>query len=457
MMFRRNRTAAYRQPVPTTQTFTDAQLSGAFFGYFDTTTTAGRRLWDSASSAMHLQITGTDATMAANAGATAFQVSVDGGAWTTPTISANVLPLFSGLSDTTHSVQIAPNNTFPAGNWTPTTGVLISVKGLTPTAVATATQQWHVLNGSSPIISTHAQGAAPGGNYLPALGVTVSTTGFGTSGGSSQFRAKHSGVYVFTAVPEIWYSIDGGTWTKQTLTRPLIGAVNRRSWQKLNITASPSAYQSVIVSDSPSASKEGQTLGVMVGGTGADIQAPSASKTYVTLFGASQVEGVGATIGSVDIHRLQVLFPGLAGNQHGLAGATITLLNSSFATIMGFVPAGKRQTAILSIGINSADDASFQGDYQTLIGTVLAAGYTKVICRGLVQVSSNASKNAKIQAAVAAVGNPAVTYADVSTWTAATTDTGSPVIVMPDGSHPNDLGYDRLAQLVLRDHLTLLP
>lgn len=455
----RRRLASYRTPVPTTQTFTDAQVAGGLFGYFDTTTTAGRRLWDSHNSALHLQITGTSATMAATAGATAFQVSVDGGAWTTPTISGGVLPLFSGLSDTTHSVQVLPNNTFPTGNWTPTTGALISVTGLTPTAVPTAAVQWHTLDTLSPVLTTHAQGAAPGGNYLPALGVTTASTGFGVSGASVHFRAKSTGIYVFTAAPEIWYSADGGTWTKQTLTKPIIGSVPRRCWQMLSVTPNAAALQSLVVSDSPgSAAKEPPTLGVMVSGVGAQIAAPSTSKTIVTLFGASQVEGVGATVGSVDIHRAQVPFSALAGVQYGLAGATIVLLNSSFTTIMSAVPVSKRQTAILSVGINSADDASFQGDYQTLIGTVLAAGYSKVVCRGLIQAgASNASKNAKIQAAVTAVSNPAVVYADVSTWAAATTDTGAPVIVMPDGAHPNDLGYDRMTTLIVRDHSALLP
>lgn len=454
----RGRIAGYRTPVPTTQTFTDTQVSGAFFGYFDTTTTAGRRLWDSHNSALHLQITGTDASMSAFAGATAYQVSVDGGAWSTPTISGNVLPLFSGLSDATHSVQVIPNNTFPAGNYTPTTGALISVTGIAPAAVATAAAQWHTVDASSPVVATHAQAAAPGGNYLPAHQVTTASAGYGVSGGSVHLRAQSTGVYVFTAVPELWYLFDGGTWTKQTLTKPGIGATARRCWQKLTATPNASALQSIVVSDSPaSAAKEPPTLGVMVSGSGAQIAAPSVSKTIVTLLGASQVEGVGATIGSVDVHRMQASIPTLAGVQYGLAGATINLLTSSFATLMASVPVAKRQTALLSIGVNSADDASFQGDYQTLIGTVLAAGYSKVVCRGLLLTGSTASKNAKIQAAVTAVGNPAVVFADVSTWTAATTDLGGLSVWMPDGAHPNDTGYDRMAQLVVRDHSALLP
>ena len=445
---------------PVTLTFTDTQVSGGYFGYFDLVTTAGRRLWEPHNSGLALMVTGTDASMNAAGGAAAFQVSIDGGAWAAPTLAAGKFQLFAGLSDTKHIVLVCSNNTFPPSNNTSTSGALISVTGANPQAAPAAAVQWHLRDPSSPIIYTHADAPTIGGNYVPTLGTTTAqaSVGFGFVGGSQHFMAKGDAVYVFTACPSIFYSVNGGAWTKQNTVRPIAGTTNRRSWQKINTPLDPNTLQSIVITDSPAAPSNTAlpTIGVMVTGQGAQIAAPSA-KTYVAMFGASQVEGVGASVGSVDVHRLQVPFQNIAAANYGQSGATIVAGNTAFPNIMANIPSGKRQTIILSIGINSADDASFQGDYQTLINTVLAAGYSKVICRGLLQTASNVSKNAKIAAAVAAVADARVVFADVSTWTAATTDTGAPVVVMPDGSHPNDLGYDRMATLVVRDHSALLP
>lgn len=452
----RKRVADYRPPAPTTITATDSAVSAGFFGYFDTVTSAGRRNWEPQSGVLHLAIKGTDATMVCT-GTTPFKVSVDGGAFSAPTASGGVIALFSGLSDVVHTVQVAPNNTFPSGNNTPSTGALISATGVTPSIAASSVVTWHTKDPSFPGVETHAESSTMGGNYVPTHKRPTATANWNISSGSVHFRAKATDIYVHTASPEIWYCVDAGAWTKVALTAISTGAGPQQVWQKLPITGSLSTYQELIVSDSPTVSNQRGVMGVMLTGTGAALAAPAASKTIVALFGASQVQGVGATMGSADIHRDQALISNLAAQQHGWAGKTIADANTGWATFVANIPAAKRQTILLSIGVNSINDASFQPDYSTLIANCLAAGFTKVVCRGLVQAGvDNSGKNTKISAAVTAAADARVVYADVSTWTASTTGTAG-TIHMPDGSHPNDAGYQTMADWTLRDHSALLP
>ena len=451
---------------PVTLTFTDTQASFGYMGFFDTTSVAGRRIYDRPSAPAITAgvwfgvIKGSSATMTAAAGDTSpYLVSVDGGAETTPTLSAGRITLFSGLADTQHTVSIRSDNS-EAGQSVPTTGELFGVTGSAPAISAVGVQRF-IKDPTFPGLETFAQNAAKGGNWLPAYPRAITNPGGGVSGGSIHMRVKAADVWVFCALTEVWTSVDSGAYTKNTLvansTTP--GGV-ACSWKKIAaLSGDVSAEREIIIVASATSSYNlsGQIEGVMVTGAGASIAAPSTSKTVVTMCGASQVEGAGATIGSVDIHRLQVPIPTLASAQIGAGGATIAAINTALSSWAPKLKAANRQTILLSVGINSADDAAFQTDYQSLISTCLAQGFTKVICRGLLQTVSNTSKNAKIAAAVVAAADARVIFADVSTWTAATTDTGSPVVVMPDGSHPNDLGYDRMATLVVRDHSALLP
>lgn len=89
---------------------------------------------------------------------------------------------------------------------------------------------------------------------------------------------------------------------------------------------------------------------------------------------------------------------------------------------------------------------TYQANYQILIGKALAAGFQRVICRGLgFPVSTFAAKNAAIAAAVAAVADPRVVYASVDTWTDAALNS----------VHPDRAGYVIMADYWVRDHAAL--
>ncbi len=443
---------------PYTQTFTDTNLSSAFFGYFDTTTTAGRKVWQTSDSSFIVRVRGSSCTMACASGdSSPWHVSVDHGADTVPTFTSGSITLFSGLSDDWHVVQVWPDNSTSGSTYTPTTGTLLSVTGLSPQAEALGTG-YFVKNPSFAGVATFAETTTPGGNFLPTYPRPTCNAGWGVSGGSVHFKAKFTDIYVHTTSPEVWYSVDGGTWTRETLgASPTNNSGKARAWRKINsLTGSLSTFKELIISDSPVLTTDLPIMGVLLTGEGNDLAAPTATKTVMHAFGASQTYGFSATEGSIDVNRLQVTIPSLAAGQHGNSGGTIAQANAAFSAWVAKIPASLRQHVQLSIGINSTNDANFQTDYLTLINNFLSAGFTKVICRGLVQVTDNTSKNAKIEAAVAAAANPAVVYASVSTWTASTNGANGS-IEMPDGTHPNDAGYITMAELALRDHVSILP
>ncbi len=443
---------------PYTQAYTDTELSSALFGYFDTTTTVGRRVWQTADAALFVRVHGTDCTLTCASGdSSPWNVSVDGGADTTPTFSSGSIVLFSGLSDDWHTVHVRPDNSTIGSTYTPTTGTLLSITGAAPQAEAVGTGYW-TKDPAFAGVTTFAEVATYGGNFTPTHPRPTANAGWGVSAGSVAFKAKFTDIYVHTSSPEVWYSVDSGPWTKQLIgTSPTTPSGKARAWKKVTgISGSLSSFKEIVISDSPVLTTDLPIMGVLLTGTGNALAAPTVSKTVMHAFGASQTYGFAATMGSIDVNRLQETMPSLAAGQHGNSGGTIAQANAAFSAWVAKIPVALRQHVQMSIGINSADDGSFQGDYQTLINNFLSAGFTKIICRGLVQITSNTSKNAKILAAVTAVANPAVVYADVSTW-AASTNGAVNTIHMPDGTHPNDAGYVTMAIFALRDHSSLIP
>jgi len=445
---------------PYALTFTDTDLGAGFFGYFDVATTAGRRVWQTADAAFFVRARGTSCVLSCESGdVSPWNVSVDGGADTTPVFSSGAITLFTGLSDDWHTVHVRPDNSTIGSTYTPTTGTLLSVTGGAPTAEVVGSGYW-LKDPAFAGVQTFAEVATYGGNFLPTYPRPTANGGWGVSNGSVAFKAKFTDLYAFTNAPEVWYSVDGGEWTRVTLgPGPTNPAGRARAWRKLTgITGSLSTFKEIILSDSPVTASDLPVMGLLLTGTGAALEAPTVAKTAVHQMGASQTYGASATMGSVDIQRIQVGIPSLAAGQHGNSGGTIAQANAAFAAWVAKIPVPLRQHALLSIGINSADDGSFQADYQTLINNFLSAGFTKVICRGLIQAGvDNTSKNTKTAAAVTAIGNPVVVFASVSAWVASTTGIPAGSITMPDGTHPNDAGYVTMALDVIRDHLSLLP
>lgn len=380
---------------------------------------------------------------------------VDGGAEFTPTTSGGIITIYTGLSDATHLVQIRPDNSTNFGN-TSTLTTVLTVQGVAP-AIVSAGVRYNVIDPSFPGISTYCT-VATAGNLLPTFGTTMSGgtgTNWGPANGSLHFRAKGTGIWVFTNEVEVWYSVAGSAMTKVTLSATaLVNGTNCSEWKQITGLTLTGSYQEIIINGSSLGANSPVIQEVLIAGSGASIIASAFTKINVCMFGASQVQGAGATIGATDMYQVQPLITGIAVGGSGQSGSTVAQAVTSMPLWAPQYP--NKHTIQLSIGFNSADDANFQGDYTNLINACLTAGWTRVICRGTMTVtqSVNLGKNSKVQAAVTALGNSNVVYADVSTWTGSTD--GSTGVWMPDGVHPNAVGYTTQAGYVARDHSTLL-
>jgi hypothetical protein len=448
-------------------TFTDTQIASGFSGYFDKITNTNQRGWMTNGAAWIGYVTGSSCLMntSAQGDTSPFRIRIDGGAETTPVWASNQGTLFSGLADIPHLVVIRPDNSTNFGN-TSTTAAVLSVTGSNP-AVSSVGVQYNLNDPAFPGLHTFCNLAFSFGNLTPTYTRTNpggSGQAWGPNGGSVHFRGRGTGVWVFTYDAECWYSVNGAAMQKASLAASTqVAGTNCLEWkQVVGLTLNPASYQEVILNGSSLGSISPTIQSVLVAGSTASILASSNTKVNVCFFGASQVQGPGASLGATDMYQAMPLFPTMAVGGSGQSGYNITQATTAMPAFGTSYP--NKHTMLLSIGINSADDANFQGDYINLIQACLTAGWTKVICRGLVQASVGAGalsptfndgKNTKIQNAVASFSSSAVVYATVAGWVASTD--GSVGIHMPDGSHPNIAGYATMATYILRDHSTILP
>lgn len=407
------------------------------------------------------RIKGTSARMSCFGGdTTPYRVLVDSenfAAFNTPTLSAGKITLFTGLADTWHTVFIWADNSPTGQGFVAPSATLIEADEIAPMG-----QIWRLGDAAFPGVSACLRNA---NIYYPLSTNLVvgrsALTGYGNTGQSIHMRAKFDSLWVYCnkTTTAVSVSINGALATVTSLSALDTGTQTTGGWRKINLPAQVS-YADFIITGAgaaPPSVVTGQPIqGIMAVGDGANMIAPTnTAKRHVCMMGASQVEGVaagGAGAFINDLAMVQNRLP-IFGVSCGLAGSTITTLTAAVPAIAARLEV--RDIAMLSVGINSTDNAQLTIDYTALIQACLDNGFTKVIARGLVQASSNDSKNAKIASAVASFGSGAVVYADVSTWGLATVGGAGGTIAMPDGSHPSAAGYQTMADFWVRDHAGL--
>ncbi len=406
------------------------------------------------------RIKGSSASLYSFSGdSTPFRVLVDSDTFSSrviPTLASSKIPLFTGLSDDWHTVIVWRDNS-PSGQGFAITGTMVEAFG-SNASIQPMGQAYYLTDPTIPFVSTvqfAAQSDQPSG-----MKSAVSTTGWSTRPiGSIYCQSRFDKLYVFcnNTTTAVMVSVNGALATSCALSAWDDSTQGIDGWRLVTLAASPSAYQELIITGG---GNEVSTIpvtpmqGIMAYGSTASIIASAAgTKRHVTMMGASQVEGIVVGSGGYrnDGSLMQNRLPIYITN-NGLSGGTIVNLTAAIPTIAGKMQA--KDIALLSIGINSADDGNFQTDYQALITAVLAAGWSKVICRGLVQTTAQTSKNTKIAAAVTAMADARVVYAAVATWIA-TTDGAGGTIAMPDGAHPNAAGFATMADYMVRDHSAL--
>lgn len=431
-----------------TANYTDTQAAFGFFGYFDFTTSSGKRNWFNspiagigAISTWTGYMTGTSATMACTAGSTApYSVSVDGGAETVPTLSGGVIQLFTGLTDAAHIVRIRSNSSYNGNNHTPSTGTLFAVTGASP-AIGQGSDMgtsWMFNDPSAPLIHSFFQNVAspPAANIVPTfdyLYYGAATYGY-ADGGCVMFSAQCSSIWIYGGSQDYWYSIDGGAWTQLLIAQ---ASSTTSQWRKVLTGLDSTAMHRYLIKPSYRSGVDvaatGASWGVMLGGTSATF-GTKPSVPRIMQFGDSITYG-GSTMpdtGSADVYQYANSM-NMMPHQAGIPGINTATLLAAIPTWTGQT-VGSPKYAVLAIGRNDAGSAKAGviTSYTGCVNALLTAGFTKIMCRKIVPdqalaFDTNATdfSDADIKNIVTGFANPNISYMGDDTWLGITTVEGS--------------------------------
>jgi len=410
-----------------TTTYTYAQITPGFSGYFDYTDDPTRRCLQP-NSLLFLYLTGTSATIkCGGGGASPYTVTVDG-VESTPVISAGQMTLFTGLADVKHTVSVVVNPGYSQyGNWITTNAdPTLSVTGASP-AMSTVPMEfntWTTFPGKSTIFTR----PAPGSTITPATERQVYDDVYGL--GTVSFKAACDTIYVFAGDSPLLYSIDDGAPVQVSVTA---SATTVRHLSLLAAGLNTGLHKYTIWQ--VNANGETQGVACLLGGSVVSILPITSGTKTLTQFGDSITQGVGATAGAVETFQVGRSL-GYAVAKWGVAGQTTSQLAALVPTY--FTHCSPPDYLLLAIGRNDNGNLALQADYTACLQAFITAGCTKIICRGILPNGSELwpTENAAIQAAIASFASKYIVFMNTSTWSG---------IDYADGVHPTAAGYIQMA------------
>lgn len=424
--------------APTTVNYTATQAATGFFGYFDDITSGSFRYWQGGMSQWSGYITGTDANMYCGAGGpTPFWVSIDGAAEVNPTLSGGKIVLFAGKPQGTYFVNVRgdPGYTPTFSNTSKGSANLLQVTGAPP--IIQTMPSWNMVDASYP--GYHSYPIATTGLSANTTPTTFVSGSASYPGGQTVFNAQCTEIFVCTGsgsanTAGVWYSVDGGTPVYVTNANFTWGGspTGLHRWRRIQGLDGSAVHRYTVWDDfNPGAAN---ILGVMVNGTFSAMSAPKYCDQWgdsITSYGIFTP----APHGHADLYKVTSALQ-IIGSSRGVAGKTTAQLLSDLPAAMGQY-ATPKQTALLAIGRNDTPGATFRGNYLSCINALLSAGYSKVLCRGIVPGAvANAALSADINTVVTTLADARVIYVPISTWT---------TIDSTDGTHPSALGSSQMA------------
>lgn len=444
-------------PIVATGTdYTYSQLITGFMGAFDYGT-AGRILFPpgnnaSIPGAFVADITGTAAfiRMFQNSSQPSgmVEVSVDGGAFASAgAASGGEYTLFTGLSDTPHTVLVRVNAAYGVSVHVPTTGNFLRVTGAAPAVTVPRAVQMET-SGLNILESACAFANAPGnldvntpaGVQSPGrVAQTASPTG---QRNTSSFKIRTDATEFWIYGEDNWCWInDGTTTTRYALNGAGPGALNARLtkltgfsglkeyaiWTEERANQVIAPYNSTFATFPAHVGRFDEYGDSICEGTAGN---PAQDRGFATVFQTA-----------VGLNRI--------GGNFGISGNTIANLRARIDLILANKEITSQDVAFLTIGRNNtggAFDATETTDYQYIVSALVAAGYGRVICRGLLPEGANLwpAESGSIQSIVTGFADPKVVFMNASTFTGLSTH---------DGVHLTVTGFNQL-----RDYqLAVLP
>lgn len=378
-------------------------------------------------------ITGTEAKLTSpsdfgdNAGS--MQVAINGGAFSSAANTASVYTLFTGQPHATRFVEVRWVVQMGDAPYIASSGNVISVTGQPPSLNPMA--NWIQAGVSSSTGAYMAATVANTAGYTPPLQAQSGVT-YGSNVGSVKLRGAFTKL-VATA-HRIGVSKNGGAPVYYSATPEADGVPRAIA---VPCDGSVSTYN---VWDDGNSNSLGGHFAVSGDSTLLDFGTVKGMHQY----GDSITYGSGPGATSVNVETMPVAASlGFIGTTNGISGLTIAGEKTLLDTVLPLRTVTANDVAILAIGGNSATDgidATDQADYGLCIDKLLAKGYGKILCRGILPIASAQgtidAANAALKSVMDGKANAKLVWINPVTWTGYETQ---------DGTHPTINGYATLA------------
>jgi lysophospholipase L1-like esterase len=417
--------------APVTTNFTSAQVIAGFAGPINTTTTPARCVIRASITTWFGRIRGTEAilTVASHANtANVISVSVDGGAFTTKSTISNLATLFTGLSDTYHTVAFRSADAFGNNVYVSNTGSdILAVTGVSPAIDVPSSMVQAGKSGDLTAITLAANTAS----FVPENGGSSFI-------GSVAFSGSPTKLYIACKAVYVAVSVDGAA--------PSYYTTNSRGGV---IVSCDGAAHTYYVWSGVGVSGGFTPWMFSVGGDATLSQLGSQKRIHH--FAHSIGFGVSATsMAHTDMSRTAAR-KGYVFNNVSVAGNTIAQLQARIDANLALLTVTSSDVAIIDIGRNEATSAALDATQQTNLNYVIdacqAKGYGKIlVLGGIIDNGWNpytGGQAGSMSTLVTAQADANCIYIDRSNYktigasgTIATLDG-----TLADNVHPSDAGY----------------
>jgi lysophospholipase L1-like esterase len=422
-------------PEPTTVNFTSAQYAAGLTGSVSTTKNAARIYMRGAITLWSGFISGTEAKLTSPSDfgdqPGSMQVAIDGGAFTLAPNTGSVYTLFTGLPHATRFVEVRYDAQMGEAPYIAATGNVLEVTGQPPALVTLPNK---VQNGADSATGFYSGAqVANAATFTPPLQAQTGQN-YGSNVGCIKIRGAFTQLAVtVNGARKIAVSKNGGapSFYEMTDDDDSVRAI------RISCDGSTSTYY---VWDNGNYRNGNGHLAVAGNSTLLDVgtrrrldQLPGDSITFGS--------GPGATSRDTETMRVAAAM-GFVGSTNGISGLTISGGSNLLDVVLPARTVTSSDVAVLAIGGNSAAegiDGPEQAAYAACIDKLLAKGYGKVLCRGILpNVAAQPlvdAANVTLKSVMDGKADARLVWIDTTSWAFSTID----------GTHPDAAGYATLA------------
>lgn len=423
-------------PAPTSINFTAAQIMPGFSGSISTTNNAARvyargglTVWSGYISGTEAKIT-TPSDFGDNAGSV--EVAINGGAFSAAPNIASVYTLFTGLPHATRFVEVRWVIAMGNAPYIASSGSVLAVTGQPP-AIQTIANK--VDPGADSALGLYSGAITPNATgYVPALAAPKGQI-YGSNVNSVKIKGAFTSIVVtLNGSRKIGISQNGGA----PVFYSAADEVNNPA--RVLVIPCDGSASTYNVWDDGNFFSTGGSFCVATDATLLDIGV----RRRLDQYGDSATYGSGPGATSVNTETMAVAASiGFVGSTNGVSGMTITNGKALIDSVLPLRSVNSSDVAILALGGNDAENGinpTVQADYSACMDKLLAKGYGKVLCRGVLPVPAAQpvvdTANAALKAVMISKADARLIWIDPTTWTGFETQ---------DGVHPTANGYLTLA------------